>query len=298
MSKVESTGREDYSKFDNIDSDILEAYLRADLNAPDSKRMEPEAIFYIIELLSERQKDNQTDWQQKTSDSWAEFCENYYPYIENAQDMYDFYNDFGDDKIDAKSDNGKIVMLHKLEKYWRRFASVAAVMVLFMFAGTVGAYALGFNPVEVIGRWNEEVFWLEPEYVTSELADKVAEYAGDLELVPKWLPSGYILDGIEILDANETSFGCIHANFLKTTEDSIDKINIDYRFPLIEKEVPFYEKDIVDAEQYVIYGTKYYIINNLDTTTIIWRNVNFEGSIKGRFSIDEAKKVINSIYGE
>lgn len=298
MSKVEDTGREDYSKFDNIDSDILEAYLRADLNASDGKRMEPDAIFYIIELLSKRQKDNQTDWQQKTSASWAEFSGDYYPYIEEASNMYDFYNDFGDDRTDTKSDNSKIFILHKLGKYWRRFASVAAIMVLFMFVGTVGAYALGYNPFGIIGKWNEEVFWLETDCVTSELADKMAEYAGDLEMVPKWLPDGYVFDTIELLEPDDGVFNNIHAVFYQNTENGVDKLYIDYRFPLIEEENPLYEKDTIDAEKYGMYGTKYYIINNIDTTTIIWRNASFGGSIKGQFSVDEAKKIVNSIYGE
>ena len=116
MSKVENKGRVDYSKFDNIDSDILEAYLRADLNAPEGERMEPEAISYIIDLLSERQKDDQIDWEQKTAEALDEFLEDYYPYLEEAQDVYDFYNDFGDDNVELKPDNKKKIVLHKLEK--------------------------------------------------------------------------------------------------------------------------------------------------------------------------------------
>ena len=112
MSKVENKGRVDYSKFDNIDSDILEAYLRADLNAPEGKQMEPEAISYIIELLSERQKDNQIDWEQKTAKAVAEFQEDCLPYINEAQEIYDFYNDFGDDNVELKPDNNKKIVYH------------------------------------------------------------------------------------------------------------------------------------------------------------------------------------------
>ena len=198
MSKVEDKGRVDYSKFDNIDSDILEAYLRADLNAPEGKQMEPEAISYIIELLSERQKDNQIDWEQKKANAVAEFKENCLPYIDEAQDVYDFYNDFGDDNVVPKLDNAKIIVLHKLKKYWRRFASVAAVLVLLICAGTVTAYALGYNPVKLVGRWNDDQFWIEPVYVTTELSDKVAEYAGELSLVPEWIPYGYVSNTVEV----------------------------------------------------------------------------------------------------
>ena len=36
MSAVENNGRLDYSKFDNIDTDVLKAFLRADFDAPEA----------------------------------------------------------------------------------------------------------------------------------------------------------------------------------------------------------------------------------------------------------------------
>ena len=39
-------------------------------------------------------------------------------------------------------------------------------------------------------------------------------------------------------------------------------------------------------------------MTNLDNRVIVWRNGNVEGSIKGDFSLAEAKQIINSIYGE
>ena len=57
MSKVEYEGRLDYSKFDKMDTDILEALLRANFDAPEAEQMEPEAALYILNLLSERQED-------------------------------------------------------------------------------------------------------------------------------------------------------------------------------------------------------------------------------------------------
>lgn len=293
MSKVENKGRVDYSKFDNIDSDILEAYLRADLNAPEGKQMEPEAISYIIELLSERQKDNQIDWEQKTAKAVAEFQEDCLPYINEAQEIYDFYNDFGDDNVELKPDNNKKIVLHKLEKYWRRFASFAAVLVLFLFVGTVTAYALGYNPVQYIGRWNDEQFWLERVPITQELSDEVAEYS-DIACVPKWLPDGYAAGNLRI--SEQDFYTTIRSDFYKDTNSN--ELYIDYRIYSNPDQLALYEKDSEEVTEYVSGGIIHYIMSNLDSTTIVWYNGNIEGSIKGSISLVEAKKIINSIYGE
>ena len=293
MSKVENKGRVDYSKFDNIDSDILEAYLRADLNAPEGERIEPEAISYIIELLSERQKDNQIDWEQKTAKAVAEFQEDCLPYINEAQEIYDFYNDFGDDNVELKPDNNKKIVLHKLEKYWRRFASFAAVLVLFLFVGTVTAYALGYNPVQYIGRWNDEQFWLERVPITQELSDEVAEYS-DIACVPKWLPDGYAAGNLRI--SEQDFYTTIRSDFYKDTNSN--ELYIDYRIYSNPDQLALYEKDSEEVTEYVSGGIIHYIMSNLDSTTIVWYNGNIEGSIKGSISLVEAKKIINSIYGE
>ena len=295
MSKVENKGRVDYSKFDNIDSDILEAYLRADLNAPEGKQMEPEAISYIIELLSERQKDNQIDWKQKTTEALAEFQENCLPYIDEAQEIYDFYNDFGDDNVELKPDNNKKIVLHKLEKYWRRFASFAAVLVLFLFVGTVTSYALGYNPVQYIGRWNDEHFWLERVPITQELADEVAEYS-DIACVPKWLPNDYKFGDVEVYEHG--SYINVASDFYKDMNGVNNEVYIDYNIYLDLNQMALYEMDSDEVIEYVYGDITHYIMSNLDCTTIVWYNGNIEGSIIGLISLDEAKKIINSIYGE
>ncbi len=295
MSKVENKGRVDYSKFDNIDSDILEAYLRADLNAPEGERMEPEAISYIIDLLSERQKDDQIDWEQKTAEALDEFLEDYYPYLEEAQDVYDFYNDFGADVKPADVKNGKIKILSRLRKIKVGLASVAVIVVLLLCGGTLTASA---GNLKLVGKWNDDDFWYEPAAVTAELADVVAEYAGDTDLVPKSLPAGYLFGDVEVSEPDNSSFCSICAIFYKETTNGTDRIYIDYRFPFSVANTPFYEKDFADVEKYEINGIQYYIMEDLGVRMIIWRNGIFEGSIKGIFSSAEAKEIINSIYGE
>ena len=293
MSKVENKGRVDYSKFDNIDSDILEAYLRADLNAPEGERMEPEAISYIIDLLSERQKDNQIDWEQKTAEALDEFLEDYYPYLEEAQDVYDFYNDFGADVKPADVKNGKIKILSRLRKIKVGLASVAVIVVLLLCGGTLTASA---GNLKLVGKWNDDDFWYEPVAVTAELADVVAEYAGDTDLVPKSLPAGYLFGDMEVF--RDESFISISSFFYKIEDNETNKLYIDYRIYLNNNKVPFYEKDYTDVIKYSLNDIDHYIMGNLGIVSANWQNGNIEGSIKGTLCIDDVKQIIDSIYGE
>lgn len=293
MSKVEEKGRPKYSKFDKMETSVLEAILRADFDAPEAERLDVETIIYISNLLTERQKMSDTDVNKAKDD----FFKYYYPLEKSIYDFGDeddnnFEPETAEHKPESKTD--KVVPFHT--RLWRRFASAAAVFVLLMFGGTVTAYALGYNPLGVIGKWNDEHFWLERDIPTAELRKAVAIYSDEDYLVPKWLPDGYA--ALETTVSELDSFVHINADFYKENNDVIDEIFIDYIFLSNDYEQPLYEKDTQPVEKYKVHNISHYIIENLGKRTIVWRNDKIEGSIIGNFSQDEAKKIINSIYEE
>ncbi len=292
MFEVGDKGRLDYSKFDNVDTDILEALLRADFDAPEAEQMEPEEVLYILKLLTERQENEEAAEQFDVAAAKAEFDEKYYPLLEDEEKLQAFLDDMGYQEESQE----KVVPLKPWVKYWRRFASAAAVFLIFMFAGSVTAYALGFDPVKFVGRWNDDQFWYEEELVTTELSDKVAVYSNEIDLVPKTLPENFIFDEVTVF--NSESFIKISADFHRQTENGTDKLYIDYMIYLTENRKPFYEKDAEEVNIYVVNNIEHYIMSNLDKTVVTWRNGDVEGSIKGDFSREEAKKMIDSIYGE
>ena len=197
------------------------------------------------------------------------------------------------DNIQKKDSDKKVISF--FPKGLRRFASAVAVLVLFMFVGTVTAYALGYNPIRYIGRWTDEQFWLERDIPTKELIEVVAVYS-DNKLVPQWLPDGYVSE--EPTVSGLDSYMRIEADFYSENTDNVNKIYIDYRFLSDDDNKPLYEKDIKEVREYTVHNISHYIMTNLDNRVIVWRNGNVEGSIKGDFSLAEAKQIINSIYGE
>ena len=291
MAKVEEKGRPNYNNFDSLDTAVLEAILQADFDAPEAEQMETEEALYIANLLAERQKIELKDAKTLMN----EFFEYYYPCDElySLDDESEPEIKTQNDNIQKKDSEKKVISF--LQKSWRRFAGAVAVLVLFMVAGTVTAYALGYDPIRYIGRWTEEDFWLERDIPTKELIEVVAVYS-DNELVPKWLPTDYLAGETNVSELD--SYTRIHANFYREKTDYIDEIYIDYTFLPDKNNKPLYEKDTKEVEEYSVHNISHYIMTNLDNRVIVWRNGNIEGSIKGDFSLAEAKQIINSIYEE
>ncbi len=291
MAKVEESGRSnsEYSRFDKYDTAVLEAILQADFDAPEAEQMEMEQALYISNLIAERKGTKPKD----VATAKAEFFEHYYPLVGEEDTLYEF----DDDKIRNNAVKNSEANVSVWLKNWRRFASAAAVFVLLMFSGTLTAYALGFDPIAAIGRWNEEHFWFDDTSVTSELSDKLAESGYPENMVPKWLPDGYTLESINV-DKYEDSFKYIGAEFVKQTDDEIDTLLISYTIYLGDNKKALYEKDDNSVITYAIKDRVYYVMTNLDDRVIAWQNGNFEGAIMGNFTIEEAEKIIKSIDGE
>ena len=289
MNKVDKSGQPNYHRFDLLSNEELEILLQAFFAAPDAEQMDYDAIMYISELLAEREGANEETSQENVEIAKAEFFKHYYP-LKDEKTLYDF----DDDEQKNKNIKEKVGLVPFHKRLWRGFASAAAVFVLFLFVGTVTAYALGYNPVQYIGRWNNEHFWLESVPITQELANTVAEYDNEIACVPKWLPDGYVAKDLRI--SEQDFYTTIRSDFYKDVNSN--ELYIDYRIYSSSDQMSLYEKDSREVIEYVYSGITHYIMNNLDSTTIVWYNGNMESSIVGNISLDEAKKIINSIYGE
>lgn len=289
MNKVDKSGQPNYHRFDLLSNEELEILLQAFFAAPDAEQMDYDAIMYISELLAEREGANEETSQENVEIAKVEFFKHYYP-LKDEKTLYDF----DDDEQKNKNIKEKVGLVPFHKRLWRGFASAAAVFVLFLFVGTVTAYALGYNPVQYIGRWNNEHFWLESVPITQELANTVAEYDNEIACVPKWLPDGYVAKDLRI--SEQDFYTTIRSDFYKDVNSN--ELYIDYRIYSSSDQMSLYEKDSREVIEYVYSGITHYIMNNLDSTTIVWYNGNMESSIVGNISLDEAKKIINSIYGE
>jgi len=290
MSKVEDKGRPEYEKFDKLDTATLEAILQADFDAPEAEQMPAEEVLYIAALVAERRKTPTLDVEKAKED----FYKYYYPLDEP---IYDFGDDEDNKEVEMeniqhKTDNN---ILPFYKRAWRKFASVAAVLVLFTVGGTVTAYALGFNPFPVRPMWNEEQFWFEKDVPTFEMLQTVAKYENIDNLIPQWLPEGYKFDKIET--AEDGSRIDIGSSYYKEAEENSEVISIGCLY-LNDYKRTLYEKDAADVITYPMNNTDYYIMTDKDYITVVWNSGNTEYYFSGKISLEEAEKMIDSIYDD
>ena len=290
MLKVEEKGRPKYSKFDKMDTSVLEAILRADFDAPEAERLDVEVIIYISNLLAERQEIPQPD----VNKAKEEFFKYYYP-LEKS--IYDF-DDEDENNFEVETDTNKAAstmdkVLPFRKRLWRKFASAAAVFVIFMFGGTLTAYAFGYDPFAAVARWNDEHFWFEKQINTTEITDILSDYSDVEHLVPKWLPEGYEFENVNIVQYPNGRI--IRSSFVKNVDNEEFHICINYKQDLDNVQT-IYEKTDDDAIIYDKGGVEHYIIQNSTNLTIVWLSNDLECSIVGSFSVAEAKKIINSLY--
>ena len=65
-----------------------------------------------------------------------------------------------------------------------------------------------------------------------------------------------------------------------------------------ETYVGIYQKDANQLETYNVNGISHYIMKNNETHSVAWTNGNIEGHIQGLLSVDDLKKMVDSIYEE
>lgn len=180
---------------------------------------------------------------------------------------------------------------------------VAAVAAVVLIAGTVTAYAFGYDLWGAVATWTKETFSFivdgskenevsastTPEPRLYGLYQALDDAGITQEVIPNWLPDGYEVKSLEATSEPLRLFAvyCKDSNNILIQINRVDPSN----------SITF-EKDAVDVEEYVVNDITHYLISNNDQTRAAWVNADLECSISGDISEDELKKMINSIYGE
>ena len=107
-------------------------------------------------------------------------------------------------------------------------------------------------------------------------------------LVPTWMPKGYKNKDLKITSSPRVLN--INAIYEINDERLIIKIRqtIGVQAPQVEKNDDF-------LEVYVVDGVEYYIFSNTETLQAAWSIGEFECGISGKITLEEMKKMIDSI---
>lgn len=176
-----------------------------------------------------------------------------------------------------------------------RVALVAAVVVALMTAISVTAAAMGYNLWGWLPIWSSEDVRFVSETPTAEPDEDdlqnipmVLASLGITEpLYPNWLPEDLKRNKVRTVD--EPLF------LLENYQGDERELTITIQ-PTFGFENTVYQKTDSPPDEYQVGNTVHYIFENTDEIISVWYTEKYSVLISGNISIDEMKKVIDSVY--
>ena len=275
---------EKFAKYDAMSTDELQQILRDDASKSEGAESDTETLFYVMEVLAtRRQARNEGKSPEEALES---FKQNYYT----------------ENDISSVSESTTAAFKPSSRGRWRRGLIAAAAMLVIVIGSSITANAMGFDLWEVIAKWTQETFHFgyidqkqendspTPGYVGSctSLHDALKKSNITEELVPTWIPEGYIEDGVQITQTPKQR--AFRARYVY--DENIIVIRIaEY---LGDSPIQIEKSDSL-LEVYTSNNVDYYLFNNHDILEAVWVNDIYECYISGPLSIEEIKEIIDSI---
>ena len=284
MPGTQNRNEDVFAKYNAMSTEELQQILREDASKPEGQEeTSMEALFYIMEVLAQRR---QARNEGKTPEEALEAFHKYYE----------------EDEVSSETEREPAVRKKNLTfPNWARRLVAAAAIVVLIFSCTLTAKAFGFDLWEIIVKWTQETFHFgyttennnsgPNEYSTEifvGLQSAIDDYDIDIPLVPNWIPEGYTEIDVRTFDTpKQRQFSAKYKN-----ESGTIKIWIaDY----LDSDPTQIEQSDSALEVYECAGVKYYIIEDNEQLRAAWIRDSFECYISGPLSIDELKKMIESI---
>lgn len=272
----------DYSKYDSMSTEELEEILRLDVTAPEGEETNTELLLYVMGVLAYRRRNNSTG---KTAlEAWESFQQNYLSEEEEcAEDIPGYHS-----------------RQTTLPWLCRMVAAVAVIVLLVSIPVTAKAFEWE-DLWKVIARWAKETFSFvssdDAEYSEPAIADDL-EYTSlqdmlernnrSSDMVPTWIPKGYVLERIE---KDITPVQEIYRAFY---------MDGDKEFAIRVRSYLQGDPDKIEVneeliETIVISEVQYYIFSNVDQIRVVWIVDSYQCNISGDLSVEEVKLMIDSI---
>lgn len=253
----------------------------------------------IVEVVLEREERQPTGLLPDPEQAWEEF-QQYYNTPEGGDlSLYPAENPGTAPSEPAPSQTEYRPQRRPKRHFFRRVVIVAAVVVCIALPP-----ALGFeNVFQMISSWSDDIFLMEDNVNTfkngytlpendryGKLQEALDEYEISANVVPNWMPEGFILDDIIVNVLQEPERIEIRAYYLNG-ERMISLFYNQYRESLTS-----YEKNDSSVEIYTVGGVKHYLFENMESEVAVWSLADLECAISGDISKKEMKKIIESIY--
>ena len=279
MSEMEK--HEELSRFDSMSTEELQEILRKHAHGELEIEPDTQELYKIMEVLSVRRQENDSQAFQTDEEAYVEFCQHYKP-EEQAADM------------------PKGILFPS--RWYKAVAAVLALVLILAAATSITAEALHIDIWNRLASWTNDVFQFGQILQVPSAPDPELEYNAELQslqdalnrleitekLAPTWMPAGYISKDLKITSTPRVrNIGAIYE---KNGSELIIKICQTIGVPAAQV-----EKNDDLLEVYVVDGVEYYIFSNTETLQATWAFGEFECIIIGQITLEEMKTMIDSI---
>ena len=301
----DNSKRKDYSRFDAMDTEQLKEMLHRDSLLPGGDETDTDTLLYIMEVICKREQEESTSAFTDIDAAWKSFNENYFPAGNDGESLYD---DTHSESLTAFADAQKHLFTSRSMRRRRiltRIASVVALLAILVFAGSLTAYALGYDLWGAVGQWSKEFFsfksgsaeksQLFPDNDHHPALDELYQLMNEDGLPDSLLP-GYLPEGYEPVTTKVIEMS-VRTDYFCQLQSDTGSINIIYSIYPKGNFMTQFEKDPGAPEIYNTNGTTYYIMTNVGRYRAAWMSGNIECRISGVASRDEIIKIIDSIAG-
>ena len=275
----ELNNRAEFSHYDSMTTEELQEILRKHANGELQTEPDTDELYYIMEVLARRREEQDPQAFRSDEEALAEFRKHYMPKEKKAAKVIKFPS-----------------------RALKAVAAVLAVVIIFAVGTSITAKAFHIDIWSKFANWTKEIFQFTDLPQGTTAANPEQEYNAELEslqdtlnehkitekLVPVWMPDGY--KNIDLKVVNSPRVRNISAIYEKNGERLIIKIRqtIGVQAPQVEKNDDF-------IEAYVVDGVEYYIFSNTETLQAAWSIGEFECIIGGKITLEEMKRMIDSI---
>lgn len=280
----------DLTYLNQLSTEELETMLRADLYAPDGG--DSELALAIMEVILERENEDEDSRQAQTQQAWEEF-QQYYRDPEGKG--VSLYPEEETDSGCETSDTEPPLASPRRRSTPRRILIAVALIAALMAASLIPIFGYK-NAIQMVATWTADQFtfrsmgaYVEPtqeELEYSQLKEELKEYGIEEAVLPK-IPEGFCFDESKIWEHPENGQVDIKVLYRKETEYII--VNIFQNKMLADK---WHEKDLKTVGSYSKGEIDYYIFNNNAERIIVWQLDNLECAIYTSLSVSEVEQII------
>ena len=278
----EMNSRESYPRYDEMTTEQLREILRKHAHGELEKEPDTEELFYIMEVLADRESENPEKQIKSTEEAYETFVKHYAP-------------EMAEEKPIPFVNRGAVATR------WMKCVAVVAIVCVALTAAAVSAKAFAPDLWGRFANWTKEIFQFEDidgsgstqpdtdnNLELKSLQDALSNIEVEIPVAPTWLPEGYVCKDMRAVDTPKGRN--ITARYENDGTELIVTIRQTIGIPANQV-----EKNDDLMEVYEINGVEYFIFSNTETVQAAWSIGEFECLIIGKVTVDEVKQMIDSI---